>query len=243
MRNVLLVFLYGEKNNPGKKPVSGFFYYKISAARQKTHNRTIMARQEEDRPRTLTMTTRSDTRANALRQLHSEWCRYFHVIDYEHNSNPMNKRLRRKQHIMLWLGSLCSENAEDHLFIHTYEDDSSVIACVNAICDGEDNAFSTEYPFLSKYIRNTYNRVIVRADIRVSTLPYLHRDFRQRWNYDEPRLFINGSRVGTRMVNRVRCGDLLEKARVVTTRLKYGRFKDSKRALFSALHMTLKHTK
>jgi hypothetical protein len=204
-----------------------------------------MVREGRNR-RTLTMTTRSDARARAMRRLDDEYIEYSFErakIDARVPNNCIVNKIRRKQYILSCMGELC-ERVRDHLFFPDIKYDRFATECVNAVCDGKATVFSAEHPVLATYIKNTFDREIVTADISIRTLPYSDLVGVRRWIDDRRYLSINGRRVrcddAFQMLYRPYTPGLLKNARVVTARLKDGTFIDSKCASFSALRLTPK---
>ena len=204
-----------------------------------------MVREGRNR-RTLTMTTRSDARARAMRRLDDEYIEYSFErakIDARVPNNRIVNKIRRKQYILSCMGNLC-ERVRDHLLFPDIQYDRFALECVNAVCDGKRNAFSAEHPVLATYIKNTFDREIVTADIGIRTLPYSDSQGMRRWIHERRYLSVNGRRVrgddAFRMLYRPYSPGLLKNARVVTARLKDGTFIDSKCASFSALRLTPK---
>jgi hypothetical protein len=248
MRNVLLVFLYGEKNNPGKKPVSGFLLPKNKHGTTKHTQQKIMARQEELASRgTPTMTTRLQARQHALQQLEVEYAMYrrerIELLERDPD-NPVVERLWKKQYILYHVRDMCQARVRDHLLLPGSEGDY-VMECINAVCDGKPNALSAEHPILTTYIKNTYSHEIVTAEVRMFTFPYLDTGHVRMWMERAPYyLWINNKHINFRdassILRRVHVPELLRSARVMTAPLDGGRFMDYKHATLHALRLTPK---
>jgi hypothetical protein len=220
----------------------------MCAARQNTHNRKIMAH-EEGAPRrgTPTMTTRLQARQHALQQLDSEYGKYSHDrIDLRMRDpdNPVIDKLWKKQCILCHVGDMCEPRVRDHLLLYSRKGDDYAINCINAVCDGKPNALSAEHPILTTYIKNTYSREIVKAEVRIFTLPYLNTGDERIWVEGHVLLWINDKHVYFRdaykMLRRVHVPGVLKNARVMTARFDGGRFRDYKHTTLRALHLTPK---
>jgi hypothetical protein len=204
-----------------------------------------MVREGRNR-RTLTMTTRSEARARAMYRLDSEYTEYSFErakIGARVPNNRIVNKIRRKQYILSCMGELC-ERLRDHLLFPDIQYDRFALECVNAVCDGKPNAFSAEHPVLATYIKNTFDREIVTADIGIRTLQYSDPEGVRPWIHERRYLSVNGRRVrcddAFHMLYRGYSPGLLKNARVVTTYLKDGTFIDSKCLSLRALRLSPK---
>ena len=202
-----------------------------------------MARERRDR-RTLTMQTRSAARKEALVRLGKEWLGCLEVgVELQNTdaTNPLLKDIKRKQYILEMMQGFCEHARRDHLILmNDVKADAPLAVCVNAVCDGKDNPFSTEHPLLATWIRDNYHRDIVRADLRIYTLPYSAGGPSGSW-LDLPYLCLNEVRVPLAaafvMLDRIYLDRLMRKRCAVTTRLKDGRLRDCKHGVFTVMRL------
>lgn len=198
--------------------------------------------------RTLTVQTRYDARTQALERLGLEWSRYYLLSGMFGPRQPrsyITEKIWKKLCILGSIDDIFDDPNKDHLFFHSNEvEDSYSIECIQAVCEGKDNMFSIEHPLLSTYIRDNYDNEFVTVVIQTCTNAYRDSQPTRYWYQDPRRLSINGRQVGlddrNRILGRVYFGMILKPARITTTRLKNGRFRDIKHWSLRALRLTPK---
>jgi hypothetical protein len=197
---------------------------------------------------TLTMTTRSAARDDAIDRLRREWMSYYLVnrrFGVRGPGNEIIERIWKKQRILMSIDNILGVNDKDHLFFRAGDiKESYSFECIQAVCDGKDNMFSREHPLLSAYIRDNYDKELVTVELQTYLAPVPDVWGKHDWYRDNKRLFVNGRRVRLVDANRIfmtiRHDITNQFGRVVKARLKDGTIRNRKHWSLTALRLSPK---